>query len=316
MRMKKGKRTATKRLFLLVDKIFYKTQNPPKETAEALSRLTVERDLSFSEDFPDMKLDLLYAPRPEGEKYPVIFHIHGGGFSAGDKRYRDYLCATLALETGACVVNINHPLGPEVVWPLPLRCLVQGANWVKDHAEEHAFDVERVAVVGDSSGAYYAAMLCAVQNNPSCRELYGDLRLTIDAAAFSSGLFDLRDSLEHPLPFGITRGVCMDITGMKVKETLQWDNLDNASPTRLITSGHPDCFVVYAEKDFFAKGQAERFIEGVREAGGKVEEVHSTKFIDNHAFMLNRRSKIALEAKEKLFDFLRRAFGEKQRGEE
>lgn len=289
-----------------MDKLFYRAQNPAKQTQEFLSMVTVKRDIPYSENFPDIKLDLLYRELPEKRRRPVFFYIHGGGFSAGDKRYRDCFCARVALESGAIVVNVNHPLGPEVTAPYPLRCLVEGANWVAHHADEYGFDLSRAIVAGDSSGAYYAAMLGMIPGSPDLEKIYGTMRLTFAGAVLSSGLYDLEYSLRHKLPLGITRGVCRDVTGFTIEEALSSELFPFINPIEFVTSAFPKSMVVYAERDFFAKGQAESFIERIREQGGSVEEYHSTGFMDNHAFLINRKSKAAREAKRRMDDFIKR----------
>lgn len=72
--------TMTKKLFLLVDKVFYKAQNPPKKLPAAMEGLTWEKDIVHSAQYADWKLDLLYRQREDGSLYPVVFEIHGGGF--------------------------------------------------------------------------------------------------------------------------------------------------------------------------------------------------------------------------------------------
>lgn len=89
--------TITKKIFLLVDKLFFKAQNPPKLTAEAEKGLHIERDIPFSDNYPDQKTDILFKERQDGEKYPVVFHIHGGGFSINNhnKTAKEALCGML-----------------------------------------------------------------------------------------------------------------------------------------------------------------------------------------------------------------------------
>ena len=300
------KKTLTKRLFLLVDKLFYKRQNPPKKMQEALFGLTYLRDITYDEE-NDQRLDLIYRPRPTGEKYPVVFEIHGGGFSAGDKRYRLYHCAQIAQKTGALVVNVNHPLGPEAPCPKPMQCLVRAFNWIVENADRYGFDLDRMVVTGDSSGAYYAALLAMIPDNPKLQEAYGQMNGRFAGAAYICGIFDVAASLADPLPFGITTGVCLDLTGRKPKDLGGWEYAPYLSPMDFVKQGHPKSLVIYAKKDFFAKGQAETFVEKLRSFGVECDEFHSERFLDNHAFPLNGKNRIAALSREKLYDFIKEA---------
>ena len=302
--------TFTKKIFRFVDRIFYKSQNPPKKTAEALAALTVIRDLSPCEEFSDYKIDILRQERPAGEKYPVIFNIHGGGFSAGDKRYRDYYCARLAAKANCAIVNVNHPLGPENPVPIPTRCLVQSVNWLKDNADKYDFDLSRTIVMGDSSGAYFAAMLAAIQGNEELQKRYGEMRHSFAAAIFNCAIFDLVRSIEHPVPLGFTRGVCLDVTNLKPKEALKWEFMPYACPVNHVSPAFPKSLVVYAKKDFFAKGHAEAFIKELEANGVPYEEYHSKHFLDNHAYSINLKNAVARGAREKMLAFIKDFFGE------
>lgn len=149
--MMKRRTTWTKKLFRCVDKLFYRAQNHPKRLPDVMKGLTIVQDLPF-EGENGCKLDLIFRPREDGEKYPVVFEIHGGGFSAGDKAYRIYHCVEIARRTGAMVVNVNHPLGPEEPCPNPLRSLVRAFNWVIENAEKYRFDTNRMLVTGGQFG--------------------------------------------------------------------------------------------------------------------------------------------------------------------
>lgn len=301
------KKTRTKRLFLLVDKLFYKRQNPPKKMQEALFGLTYLQDITYDEE-NDQRLDLIYRPRPTGEKYPVVFEIHGGGFSAGDKRYRLYHCAQIALRTGALVVNVNHPLGPECTCPKPMQCLVRAFNWVVENADRYDMDLDRMIVTGDSSGAYYAALLAMLPDNPGLQETYGKMKGRFTGAVYICGIYDVAASLAKPLPLGITTGVCVDLTGRKPKELATWEYMPCLSPIDFVTKGHPKSLVIYAKKDFFAKRQGETLVEKLRSAGVDCDEYHSTRFSDNHAFTINGKNRVAVQSREKLYAFINEAF--------
>jgi len=303
MKKDRSPKTMTKRLFLMVDKLFYKAQNPPDKVAEAVRGVVQVRDIPFSERF-DCKLDLLYVPRRDGTKYPVVFEIHGGGFSAGDKAFRLYHCLNIAKRSGAMVVNVNHPLGPEATCPQPMQCLVDAFNWVMANADRYRLDTDRMMVTGDSSGAYYAAMLAMLPDNPALQKAYGEMHGRFGSAVYICGLFDVADSLKHRLPFGITTGVCIDISGRKPKDLATWDYMPYMSPVDFVTPAHPKAMVVYAAKDFFCKGQAETLLAKLRAAGVECAEYGSKRFADNHAFAINTNSRAARQAREQIYAYM------------
>lgn len=300
-----NKTTLTKKLFLLVDKLFYRSQNPRAKTAEALKGLAQLTDITFAPG-EESKLDVLFRPRSDGKKYPVVFVIHGGGFSAGDKAYRQYFCAQIAKRTGALVVNVNHPLGPENPCPIPLQSLVRAFNWAIRNADLYKMDTSRMLVTGDSSGAYYAAMLSMIPDHPDLQKIYGRMAGRFSSAVYICGVYDIDYSLNHRLPFGITTGICVDISGKKPKDLSSLEYTPYLSPIDFVTEHHPKTLLIYAKKDFFAKGQAELLMEAFREKGVPYEEYHSTRLLDNHDFILNGNSLAAKRSRKVMYDYMRK----------
>lgn len=89
---------------------------------------------------------------------PLLFHIHGGGWVAGDKarvaQLQDYLNA------GVSVVSINYRYStqaqmagvqPPVSWPL--HDAARALQFVRSRAEEWNIDTTRIAATGGSAGA-------------------------------------------------------------------------------------------------------------------------------------------------------------------
>ncbi len=63
-------------------------------------------------------------------KLPVIFWMHGGGYIAGDKQYKNPLLAKIA-EQGYIVVNVNYALAPQYKYPTPLIQMNQATQFIK-----------------------------------------------------------------------------------------------------------------------------------------------------------------------------------------
>lgn len=102
-------------------------------------------------------LDVWQAPGA-ARSTPVVFHIHGGGWVAGDKRKVGDLERYLA--AGISVVSINYRyttqaqlagVEPPVQWPL--SDAARALQFVRSKAAEWKFDKARIAATGGSAGA-------------------------------------------------------------------------------------------------------------------------------------------------------------------
>jgi len=100
----------------------------------------------------------VYMP-PEGEKGPVVFWIHGGGWQAGDKKDVE-LKPKWFTDRGYVFVSTNYRLLPDV----PMRELIgdvaSGLGWTHKHIQEFGGDPQNIYVMGHSAGAQLAAILC------------------------------------------------------------------------------------------------------------------------------------------------------------
>jgi acetyl esterase/lipase len=300
--------TFAKFVFLLIDKLFDGQQNPRKMTKQLHEGLTIQKDIVFDERYPKYKLDTYVRPRTDGKPYPVIMEIHGGGFSAGDKKYRRCLSGWFAQNTGAFVVNVNYGLGSKSVAPEPTRHLVAAFNWIIANAEKYNLDTDKIVITGDSAGAYYAAMLSAVQDNEKLQEIYGKMNGRIAAGVYNCGIYDVQIALKQKILFNLTEGVCKDFTGGKVKDLDHYELMPYVAPIDYVTDKWPKSYIVYAAQDFFCGGQGEHIVETLQNLGVYVESYGSTEYSDNHTFSLTWKSQAAQEANAGILSFLNRFF--------
>jgi acetyl esterase/lipase len=105
----------------------------------------------------DIKADV-YRPRETGLR-PVIVWIHGGALIFGSRSMLPADELGVFLEAGYLVVAIDYRLAPETKLPEILKDVDDALHWVRTEGP-HLFNADpaRIAVVGQSAGAYLALM--------------------------------------------------------------------------------------------------------------------------------------------------------------
>ncbi len=95
--------------------------------------------------------------------------MHGGGYIAGDKQYKNPLLAKIA-EQGYIVVNVNYALAPQYKYPTPLIQMNQATQFIKENKMNLPIDFNQVVIGGDSAGAQLASQFTAIQTNNQLRK--------------------------------------------------------------------------------------------------------------------------------------------------
>jgi len=153
-------------------------------------------DLAYGPD-PRHRLDL-FAPRsaPAGSGLPVLVFVHGGGFTAGERRLPDtpYFdnVAIWAVRHGMVGVSITYRLAPAHPWPAGAQDVGLALRWLRDEVAARGGDPRRMFVFGHSSGATHVAsyLADASASVPTAPRLAGALLL--------SGIY--RIPADAPLP--------------------------------------------------------------------------------------------------------------------
>lgn len=92
----------------------------------------------------------------DGEQRPGIFLIHGGWWSAGDKRQMTTIARGYA-DLGYTVFNLNYRLSGQAAWPAQRTDVLAAIQLARKHAERWGFDMKNFVVVGFSAGGHLAA---------------------------------------------------------------------------------------------------------------------------------------------------------------
>jgi len=100
----------------------------------------------------------VYAP-PGAKNLPLVFWIHGGGWQTGDKTSVQ-LKPRIFVSKGFVFVSTNHRLLPTVDMATLVRDVAKSLGWVHKNIASHGGDPTRILVMGHSSGAQLAALIC------------------------------------------------------------------------------------------------------------------------------------------------------------
>lgn len=116
-------------------------------------------DIPYANRSSKHQLDIYLPEQGEGP-FPVIMHIHGGGFEIGDKRDIHVLAYLKGLEHGYAVVSVNYRLSGEAIFPAALQDIKASIRWIRANSRNYHLDSDRIAACGGSAGGNYAAMIC------------------------------------------------------------------------------------------------------------------------------------------------------------
>lgn len=132
---------------------------------------------------------------PEGEgPFPVIVLVHGGGFLFGDQAMPIIQPVIEAgVNAGWAVVSVDYRKSGEAAFPAALADVKAAVRFVRANAEQYGLDPERIAIWGESAGAYLALMTALT---PEVAELNGDVDDNLEYSSAVSALVDFYGPVE------------------------------------------------------------------------------------------------------------------------
>ena len=98
----------------------------------------------------------IYTPQKGTAPFPVIVYYHGGGFVIADVDVYHGSTQGLCEMTGAIVVSVEYPKGPEHKFPMAHTVAFDAYKWVLKNADSFKGDASKIALVGESAGGNLA----------------------------------------------------------------------------------------------------------------------------------------------------------------
>lgn len=132
------------------------------------------------------KLDL-FIPR-ETQDFPVLFFIHGGGWSTGDRKLYGYIGKVFA-RNGIGTVVTSYRLSPKVKHPAHIEDVARAFAWTHQNIAKYGGRTDRIFVSGQSAGGHLAALLCT---DGTYLQAHGLTLKAIRAAIPISGIYSFR----------------------------------------------------------------------------------------------------------------------------
>jgi acetyl esterase/lipase len=204
---------------------------------------------------------------------PVIVWIHPGALILGSRDMLPTDQRDQFLRAGFVVVAIDYRLAPETKLPEILNDVVDALRWLRENGPQvFQIDSQRVALVGQSAGAYLA-LLAAATIQPRVQAVvsfygYGDIssdwitqpdtfylaqpRLTREDAHRAVGAEPIAESPPFPRNNFYTycrqNGVWLqEVVGLDAQTQLE--KLLPYTPERLITFGYPPTLLLHGDQD-------------------------------------------------------------------
>lgn len=111
--------------------------------------------------FPDVPITIrMWESREHRGPKPAVFYIHGGGWVLGSSRSHRAFCELIASEAQCAVFSVDYRRAPEHPFPIAIEDVERAFQWLQEQRQAWGWQLQPVAVAGDSAGGNMATILC------------------------------------------------------------------------------------------------------------------------------------------------------------
>ncbi|HEY5112465.1 MAG TPA: DUF3293 domain-containing protein [Acidimicrobiales bacterium] len=182
---------------------------------------------------------------------PVIYYLHGGAWTFGDKREQGRPMLHEFVRRGWIVVASNYRLAPHHPWPAQIEDATRALGWIKKNIATYGGDPDRVVVAGGSAGGHLASLLALSAHDPAWRpsELRDVTDWSVRGALSFYGVLEMTGDETHWR--GLGRGIRFLLERRVVQ--VPYDGNEglylSLSPYERIATHSPPFFVVQGVND-------------------------------------------------------------------
>jgi acetyl esterase/lipase len=205
---------------------------------------------------------------PPGRR-PLVVHLHGGGWTMGQRSTGIAAADIAALVAGGFVVaSIDYRLAPKHRYPAPLEDLQRALEFLGGEAGRHGYDPRHIGLLGSSAGAHLALLHALGARAPAPA---GGPR---GAAGGASGGVRAVVDLFGPTDLGtLLRGARRRAAeGVFGAHSLQDAVIGEASPVSWVSAQAPPILVIHGDQDRIVPfEQSQLLVRRLAEVGAPVE---------------------------------------------
>jgi len=202
---------------------------------------------------------------PQGA--PVMFFVHGGSWSFGDKNQQGRPMLHEFVRRGWIVVSINYRFAPKNPWPAQIEDATRALGWTKKFIANYGGDPRRVVVAGASAGGQLSSLLALTADDPTWRpkDMSGVDDWSVRGAISLYGVLEMTGDEKHWHGFG--RGLLYLLERRVVQKSVKEEPalFRAMSPYHRITIDAPPFLVVHGGNDTLVDVHVARdFVEEFR----------------------------------------------------
>jgi acetyl esterase/lipase len=211
--------------------------------------MQLQRDVAYG-PLPRHRLDV-WRLSTTPKDAPVIYYLHGGAWTFGDKREQGRPMLHEFVRRGWVVVASNYRLAPRNPWPAQIEDATRVLGWIKKNIATYGGDPDRVVVAGGSAGGHLASLLALSAADPTWRpaEMAEVSDWSVRGALSFYGVLEMTGDEEHWR--GLGRGLRLLLERRVVQ--LPFDGHEHVyralSPYERVRRDAPAFFVVQGVND-------------------------------------------------------------------
>lgn len=255
----------------------------------ALPESQIVRNIQYS-DAPDSdpiknRLDLFLPQVSDGEGWPTLIFVHGGGWSKGDKDlkvagadvYGNIGRFFASQGIGAAV--ISYRLMPHVDWRAQALDVAKATAWVYEHIHEYRGDPDAIFLAGHSAGAQIASRVAL--DPTSLNSLGLSPRILCGVIPISGVGYDFLN--EETYQFGKDQGTFRTLFH---KDDLTKKMRKKLSPIFFVKEASPPFLILYAASDPKEMKHASQRLEKALISVGARTQIYSVPKMSHKSMIL------------------------------